>query len=1249
MKTKDHRLQSCLLAALLLALPAVAQAQTYTNNYGIWNYTDNGDGTAIITEYTGSSGAVAIPTNINGLTVTTIGSDAFCDCPSLTSVTMGTNITSIGDYAFFECINLTSVTIGTNVTSIGGGAFNYCSSLTAITVAENNPAYSSLTGVLFDKSQTTLLVYPAGLVGSYTIPNSVTSIGDYYAFFFCTKLTSVTIGTNVTSIGDQAFYYCSGLTNLTIGTNVTSIGVQAFCGCTSLTSVTIPNSVTSLGDEAFWNCTSLTAITVAANNPAYSSLAGVLFDKNQTTLLEYPAGLVGNYTIPNRVTSIGDYSFSECINLTSVTIGTNVTSIGNYAFWYCDGLTNLTIGTNVTSIGDYAFDSCTSLTSVTIPNSITSIGDYAFAICFGLTSVTIGTNVTGIGDGAFEYCTNLTAITVAANNPAYSSLAGVLFDKNQTTLLEYPIGLVGSYTIPNSVTSIGDYAFTECINLTSVTIGTNVTSIGESAFYACFGLTNVTILNSITTIGDYAFCICDNLTRGYFEGNAPTSVGSDVFSGDNNLTIFYLAGTTGWSSSSMFGNIPLVEVSESNPTLAITSPFSGQNWSNAAFTVTGTASDNFQVSAVWSQVNSNGWQLATTANNWTNWTVTVSLIPGTNVLQGYAVNPFDFNSPTASVKLVYINSNALQVLTVGLGSISPNYSNTVLQIAQTYTMTATAGNGFVFTNWMVSTNWIGGMITNNATLQFTMAWDLTVMATFVDEQKPVLAITNVPAGLSVSNAAFTVKGTASDNWQVTNIFYSLNSGGWSNAVTANGWTNWSATVNLAPGTNTVQAYAVDPGGDVSLTTNVSLFFVVSNQLQIHAIGLGTISPNDSNVWLEIGRNYSITSTPANGFVFTNWLVSTDWIGGASVTGTNLQFMMALNLTLQVNFLDVTRPTLSITNLTTGQRVSNAVFTVKGTASDNWQVSNVVCQINGEGWNSAMNINNWTNWAAGVTLTPGTNIVQAFVVDTTGNVSTTNSVSFQFVVTNQLQIQASGLGTVSPNYSNAWLEIGRNYSITSTPASGFVFSNWLTSTNWIGGVTTTKTNLPFMMASNLTLQVTFLDVTKPTLSITAPTAGKHMTNAMATVVGTASDNWKVGAVWYQLTNGILTNGTWNLVTATTNNYTNWTTTVTLAAGSNTVKAYAVDLGGNHSTTSSVSVLSSNTFKLQLNFALNQPLTSTGLNFTLQLSSNLNGHIQVSTNLTSWNPLTNFVGTNTTLTFRDPAATNSKSRFYRATIP
>src|SRR5208283_202729 len=146
-----------------------------------------------------------------------------------------------------------------------------------------------------------------------------------------------------------------------------------------------------------------------------------------------------------------------------------------------------------------------------------------------------------------------------------------------------------------------------------------------------------------------------------------------------------------------------------------------------------------------------------------------------------------------------------------------------------------------------------------------------------------------------------------------------------------------------------------------------------------------------------------------------------------------------------------------------------------------------------------------------------------------------------------------------------------------------------------------------------------------------------------VVGTASDNWKVASVWYQLNNGA-----WN-PTTTTNGWTNWTTMAELVEGTNTVKAYALDLGGNFSTTNSLSVVSSNTFKLLLAFTNALPLNTNGLLFSLQLSTGLNGHIQVSTNLTSWVVLTNFVGTNSTLTFRDPAATNSNHRFYRATIP
>ena len=644
---------------------------------------------------------------------------------------------------------------------------------------------------------------------------------------------------------------------------------------------------------------------------------------------------------------------------------------------------------------------------------------------------------------------------------------------------------------------------------------------------------------------------------------------------------------------------------------------------------------------------------------------TIQGTPTASGLFSFTVQVTDQNNNEATKALSLNILMPLQVTTTSLpnGTNNAAYSQTLAASGGQTPYSWTKISGALPAGLTLATNGlISGTPTTNGIFNFTAqvtdaysstaAQALALTIIYVDKIPPVLAITNITGGMLVSNASFTVMGTATDNVAVAAVYYSLSNAviktGFALAATANNWANWSTNVTLTPGTNTIRAYAVDTSGNISTTNTVIFDYVPSAILTVSTNGLGSLNPNYNGALLQIGKSYSITATAGTGFTFANWTSGTNLPLTIITNGTTVQFLMVSNLMLQANFVDTSKPTLSITNLTAGQRVSNAVFTVKGTASDNWQVGNVVCQINGGGWNSATNLNNWTNWTAGVTLTPGTNIVQAFAVDTSGNVSTTNSVSVQFVVTNQLQIHAIGLGTISPNYSNAWLNIGQNYSITSAPASGFVFTKWVISTNWSGGTTTSKTNLMFMMASNLTLQVTFADVTKPTLAITAPTAGQHMTNALATVVGTASDNWKVSAVWYQLTNRILTGGKWSLAT-TTNNYTNWTTIVTLAAGTNTVKAYAVDLGGNYSTTSSVSVLSSNTFKLQLNFALSQPLTSTGLNFTLQISSNLDGHIQVSTNLFNWVTLTNFVGTNTTLNFRDPAATNSNSRFYRAVIP
>ena len=262
-------------------------------------------------------------------TVTEIGEYAFYEWKNLENVTMSSNITSIGNSAFSGCNNLTNITIPESVTSIGNSAFSGCNNLTNI-----------------------------------IIPESVTSIGNY-AFASCSSLTSIAIPESVTSIGSCAFDDCSSLTNITILDGVTSIENQTFYNCRSLTSITIPDSVTSIGKGAFESCRSLTNINVSDNNKNYSSIDGVLFNKDKTEIIKYPEGKESkSYKIQEGVKSIEGSAFSYCRSLTNITILDGVTSIGNWAFCDCSSLTSITIPESVTSIGNYAFASCSSLTNI---------------------------------------------------------------------------------------------------------------------------------------------------------------------------------------------------------------------------------------------------------------------------------------------------------------------------------------------------------------------------------------------------------------------------------------------------------------------------------------------------------------------------------------------------------------------------------------------------------------------------------------------------------------------------------------------------------------------------------------------------------------------------------------------------------------------------------------------------------------------------------------------------------------------
>ena len=433
-----------------------------------------------------------------------IGDNVFCNCKSLTSVTIPNDFISIGISSFEGCSSLTNITVPDSVKSIGYRAFAGCNKLECLTIGKG---VSEIGGAAFRECTGKLVV-------NCSIPNGYDGYGGVYGthnkgVFAGSQFTNVIIGDGSKMIGDYAFSWCNSIQSIVIDADITRIGDGAFWSCENLTRVNIPNSVISIGATAFSECGSLTDITIP---DSVISIGAVAFSG---------CGNLTDITIPDSVTAIGGGAFRGCVGLESLTIGKNVKEIGRNVFYDCRGelFVNCNIpGTDYGNSWEEGIFYGSGFDKITFGDNVTSIGDYAFRFYYKSTPIiVIGKGVKEIGVDAFRECQG-ELIVNCSNIPKHA----------------FELSSFSTVTINDSVITIGDYAF-ECCDMTSITIPFGVTKIGNRAFQNCTNLTTVTISDSVTSIGDYAFSGCDSLKDVYCKPTTPPMGGDWMFPPNNAL------------------------------------------------------------------------------------------------------------------------------------------------------------------------------------------------------------------------------------------------------------------------------------------------------------------------------------------------------------------------------------------------------------------------------------------------------------------------------------------------------------------------------------------------------------------------------------------------------------------------------------------------------------------------------------------------------------------------------------------
>ena len=286
------------------------------------------------------------------------------------------------------------------------------------------------------------------------------------------------------------------LISINLPNSITSIANRAFYQCIALTSLTIPSSVSSIGALAFFDCININQFIVPETNLNFKVEEGVLFNKNQTVLIQCPIKKSGQYTIPTSVITVENSAFYNCDLLTNIIIPNSVSTIGNASFAYCKGIKNISLPNSILTIDNQAFSNCTSLDSISIGNSINTIGNESFSFCSVLNSIFLPNSISKIGERAFFSCDKLERITIPSSvssigflasssckglkefivdeqNQSYSSYNGVLYNKDKSILIQCPAQKEGIYNIPSTVKIIDSYAFNNCKNISGIEIKSN--------------------------------------------------------------------------------------------------------------------------------------------------------------------------------------------------------------------------------------------------------------------------------------------------------------------------------------------------------------------------------------------------------------------------------------------------------------------------------------------------------------------------------------------------------------------------------------------------------------------------------------------------------------------------------------------------------------------------------------------------------------------------------------------------------